>query len=93
MKNTLAIAAAFILAACASPAPVQTAAAPAAAAATTTDNEGKVCTREYRVGSMVPTTICRTQEQIDQERKAAELATDTVRRQRVIPGASGPAGM
>ena len=95
MNKTIIFSLPALLAACAS-APTEQAAQPAQATqvtAATPGADGSVCTREYRVGSTIPTTKCRTQAQIEEERKAAEMLKDSIRRTPSLPGGSGPAGL
>jgi len=73
---------ALLLTACASPAPAPSEVAAAGAGQ-------QVCTRETPTGSAIPVTRCRTQAEIDQERRDAEIARDTVRGRASQPGGKG----
>ena len=79
---------ALCLGACASAPPEKTTLAQA-----TTEADGKICVREYHTGTKFPTTVCRTQQQIDDEKKSADAVKEAIRRNPTLPGATGPAGL
>ena len=45
----------------------------------TADSGSLICSREIPVGSNIPIRKCRTREQIEQERRAADQVRDTIR--------------
>jgi hypothetical protein len=49
--------------------------------------DGATCEREYRIGSNLPTTRCRSAAQREAERRAAEAIGDTIK-----PGAATTPG-
>jgi len=48
-------------------------------AESTADNGSLICSRETPVGSNIPIRKCRTREQIELERRAADQARDAIR--------------